>query len=155
MVGRDDFGFDHKENPLMTNDLKKGVLRGFRRASAVGAVPGVLDRGPLPISSKCRITRISFNTDNADEEIIDTVAELNEEVPAERVYWFRLEGVADTETLQELGEAFGLHPLALEDVVNTHQRCKVEDYASDCRCRGLYRSERYRTTPNLPESLCH
>jgi magnesium transporter len=128
MVGRDDFGFDHKENPLMSNDLKKGVLRGFRRASAVGAVPGVLDRGPLPISSKCRITRISFNTDNADEEIIDTVAELNEEVPAERVYWFRLEGVADTETLQELGEAFGLHPLALEDVVNTHQRCKVEDY---------------------------
>ena len=53
---------------------------------------------------------------------------MNEEVPAERVYWFRLEGVADTETLQELGEAFGLHPLALEDVVNTHQRCKVEDY---------------------------
>ena len=112
----------------MANDLKKGVLRGFRRASAVGAAPGILDRGPQPISSKCRITRISFNTDNADEEIIDTVAELNEEVPAERVYWFRLEGVADTETLQELGEAFGLHPLALEDVVNTHQRCKVEDY---------------------------
>jgi magnesium transporter len=53
---------------------------------------------------------------------------LNEEVPAERVYWFRVEGVADTQTLQDLGDAFGLHPLALEDVVNSHQRCKVEDY---------------------------
>lgn len=60
--------------------------------------------------------------------MIDTVGELNEEVPTERVYWFRLEGTADTETLQQLGEAFELHPLALEDVVNTHQRCKVEDY---------------------------
>ncbi len=107
---------------------KKGVLRGFRRATGIGAAPGTLDRGPEPISSKCRITRISFNVDNADEEVIDTVGELNEDVPAERTYWFRVEGVADTQTLQDLGEAFGLHPLALEDVVNSHQRCKVEDY---------------------------
>lgn len=107
---------------------KKGVLRAFRRSTGVGAVPGTLDRGPQPISSRCRITRISFNEQNADEEIIDTVGELNEEVPAERIYWFRLEGLADSSTLQDLGEAFGLHPLALEDVVNSHQRCKVEDY---------------------------
>lgn len=112
----------------MTTSPKKGVLRGFRRSTGVGAAPGTLDRGPQPISSKCRITRISFNVENADEEIIDTVGELNEEVPTERIYWFRLEGTAETETLQELGEAFGLHPLALEDVVNSHQRCKVEDY---------------------------
>jgi magnesium transporter len=112
----------------MVTTEKKGVLRGFRRSTGVGAAPGTLDRGPHPIPAQCRLTRISFNVDNADEEVIDTVAELNEEVPAERIYWFRLEGVANTETLQDLGEAFGLHALALEDVVNTHQRCKVEDY---------------------------
>ena len=112
----------------MATTEKKGALRGFRRATGVGAVPGTLDRGPHLIPSQCRLTRISFNIDNADEEVIDTVGELNEEVPTERIYWFRLEGVADTETLRDLGEAFGLHALALEDVVNTHQRCKVEDY---------------------------
>lgn len=112
----------------MPQGQKKGVLRGFRRATGVGATPGTIDRGPQPISSKCRITRISYNIDNAEEEVIDTVGELNEDVPVERVYWFRLEGIADTETLQQLGDAFGVHPLALEDVVNTHQRCKVEDY---------------------------
>jgi len=107
---------------------KKGVLHGFRRATGVGAAPGTIDRGPEPISSQCRITRISFNIENAEEEVIDTVGELNEDVPADRVYWFRLEGTVNTDTLQQLGDAFGLHPLALEDVVNTHQRCKVEDY---------------------------
>jgi len=112
----------------MSPESKHGLLRGFRRATGVGAVPGTIDRGPEPISAKCRITRISYNVDNADEEVIDTVGELNEDVPDGRIYWFRLEGVADTATLQDLGEAFGLHPLALEDVVNTHQRCKVEDY---------------------------
>jgi magnesium transporter len=112
----------------MSRSKTHGVLRAFRRSTGIGAAPGSIERGPEPISEKCRITRISFNRDNADEEIIDTVGELNEDVPADRVYWFRLEGVADAQTLTDLGEAFSLHPLALEDVVNTHQRCKVEDY---------------------------
>ena len=107
---------------------KHGVYKGFRRSTGIGALPGTIDRSAEPISEKCRLTRISYNAALAEEEVIDTVAELNEEVPEDRVYWFRLEGVADPETLRRLGEAFVIHPLALEDVVNTHQRCKVEDY---------------------------
>lgn len=112
----------------MTPISKHGVYRGFRRSAEIGALPGSIERSADPISEKCRLTRISYNATLAEEEVIDTVAELNEEVPEDRVYWFRLEGVADSEMLQRLGEAFELHPLALEDVVNTHQRCKVEDY---------------------------
>lgn len=112
----------------MTPASKHGVYRGFKRSTGIGALPGSIERGADPISSKCRITRISFNTALAEEEVIDTVAELHESVPEDRVYWFRVEGTADSETLRQLGDAFELHPLALEDVVNTHQRCKVEDY---------------------------
>jgi magnesium transporter len=112
----------------MTPTSKHGVYRGFKRSTGIGALPGTIERQADPISSKCRLTRISYNAALAEEEVIDTVAELNEEVPEDRVYWFRLEGTANSETLQRLGEAFELHPLALEDVVNTHQRCKVEDY---------------------------
>ena len=112
----------------MTPVSKHGVFRGFRRSTGIGALPGSIERGADSISEKCRITRISYNATVAEEEVIDTVAELNEDVPEDRVYWFRLEGTADPETLRRLGEAFKLHPLALEDVVNTHQRCKVEDY---------------------------
>ncbi len=32
--------------------------------------------------------------------------------------------------LAELGEAFGLHPLSLEDALNTHQRAKIEDFSN-------------------------
>ncbi|MCA9011108.1 MAG: magnesium/cobalt transporter CorA [Planctomycetaceae bacterium] len=112
----------------MTPASKHGVYRGFRRSTGVGALPGSTERETAPISEKCRLTRISYNVTLAEEEVIDTVAELNEDVPEDRVYWFRLEGIADPETLRRLGEAFEIHPLALEDVVNTHQRCKVEDY---------------------------
>ncbi len=37
-------------------------------------------------------------------------------------------GLGDTEVVARLGELFGLHPLALEDVLNNHQRSKVELY---------------------------
>ncbi len=36
--------------------------------------------------------------------------------------------MGDAETFKEIGDQFGLHPLALEDAVNLRQRAKTEDY---------------------------
>ncbi|RFC42930.1 MAG: magnesium transporter [Verrucomicrobia bacterium] len=44
------------------------------------------------------------------------------------VLWVELDGLSDIGTIQELGDRFGLHPLALEDVLNLGQRPKVEPY---------------------------
>ena len=42
--------------------------------------------------------------------------------------WLDVVGLADSETLTALAERYDIHPLAMEDVVNTHQRPKVEAY---------------------------
>ena len=42
--------------------------------------------------------------------------------------WINVEGLGDAGTIEQFGELFGLHRLALEDTVNVHQRAKVEDY---------------------------
>jgi magnesium transporter len=44
------------------------------------------------------------------------------------VTWINVEGVHQIDLLERLGECFGLHPLVLEDIANTGQRPKVEDY---------------------------
>jgi len=44
------------------------------------------------------------------------------------VSWIDIAGLHDTELLAEFGEHFGLHPLVLEDILNTHQRPKLEEY---------------------------
>jgi magnesium transporter len=46
------------------------------------------------------------------------------------VAWVDVHGLGDEKTLLELGELFGLHRLALEDVVNVVQRPKVEDFGA-------------------------
>lgn len=44
------------------------------------------------------------------------------------VSWIQVQGVNDAALIERLGEHFGLHPLLLEDVMNTDQRPKIEDY---------------------------
>jgi len=44
------------------------------------------------------------------------------------VVWINVEGVHDVALLEKLAPAFGLHPLVVEDIANTSQRPKIEDY---------------------------
>jgi len=44
------------------------------------------------------------------------------------VIWVNVDGLGDADAVRKIGEIFGLHPLALEDVINVHQRPKVEPY---------------------------
>ncbi len=44
------------------------------------------------------------------------------------VTWISVDGVHDGDLIQAIGDALGIHPLTLEDVLNTRQRPKFEDY---------------------------
>lgn len=63
--------------------------------------------------------------------------------------WTDVCGLQDTALIGRLGQAYGVHPLALEDVLDTHQRAKMESYEDhvffilhrlhfDAECRELY-----------------
>jgi magnesium transporter len=44
------------------------------------------------------------------------------------VTWINVDGLHQVEILEKLGEYYGFHPLMLEDILNTDQRPKMEDY---------------------------
>jgi magnesium transporter len=44
------------------------------------------------------------------------------------VSWLNITGVEDAELLERIGEEFGIHPVVLEDIQNTVQRPKMEEY---------------------------
>jgi magnesium transporter len=44
------------------------------------------------------------------------------------VTWINIDGLHQIEILEKIGECYGLHPLVLEDILNTDQRPKMEDY---------------------------
>ena len=76
-----------------------------------------------------RIQIIEYDKDSLEEREITDLAELAEHFDSRKVTWINIDGLGDVEALTFLGERFNLHPLALEDVLNTGQRPKVEHTA--------------------------
>jgi magnesium transporter len=101
-------------------------MHAFRHRHPAGTSPGTLishaDAGP-PV-----IRAMVYGPDGLDEIAVDGVAELAELRGREGVLWIDVVGVGDADTVAALGEMFQLHRLALEDVINVHQRPKVEEY---------------------------
>lgn len=75
-----------------------------------------------------QIQIIGYGADGFAETACADLSDLAAPAPAPAVRWINVDGLADIPTLQQIGTMFGLHPLALEDTVNLHQRPKVETY---------------------------
>ncbi len=98
----------------------------FRTHVKPGTAPGTLQ--PRPGASASRLSVSAYGPDRLVEERIEDVSALDGFLEAWPTTWVNVDGLGDTDVLRRLGERFGLHPLALEDVVNLGQRPKVEAY---------------------------
>jgi magnesium transporter len=106
------------------------TMRKVRR-SAPGSPPGTVSP-PEPTALATRIDVVAYGPEALiEEEGVDVarLAELREAGPENwPVIWIDVLGLADNQALSDLCALFDLHPLVIEDVVNTGQRPKIEDY---------------------------
>jgi magnesium transporter len=100
--------------------------RSRQRPITPGAAPGTLTIDPEAPKPVIRV--IAYGPDEVTEQLVTQPAELAAYMDAWPVTWINVDGLGDEETLRTLGEHFGLHRLALEDVVSLGQRPKVEPY---------------------------
>jgi magnesium transporter len=98
-----------------------------KRHPAAGARPGtlVLPEGAVPP----KIHVIRYDHDQVEEIEVDDSAKLRALVVDGKITWIDVQGVGDEAVLRRIAEDFGIHLLALEDVVNAPQRPKIEEYA--------------------------
>ncbi len=74
------------------------------------------------------ITLLDYDKDNLVIHRLDSVSDLLPYKNTDSVTWVVIEGLADINLISQLGQAFGIHPLVLEDILNTHQRPKLDEY---------------------------
>lgn len=74
------------------------------------------------------ISLIQYDQETIFEGQFDTIEDLLQRYDPAKVNWINIDGLGDVELLRKLGDHFHFHPLALEDVLNTSQRPKVEQY---------------------------
>ena len=93
-------------------------------------VPGTAPATLVPRGDKEPvISFIQYDADGFEEQRVASIDAVFACRDTDKISWINIEGLGDIEVLQELGVHFGLHPLALEDVLHVGQRPKVEAYA--------------------------
>jgi len=75
-----------------------------------------------------QVTILEYDELRFREQDVETIEECLPSRDALTVTWINVHGLHGVEVLERVGDCFGLHPLVLEDILNTNQRPKVEDF---------------------------
>src|SRR5262245_23599931 len=98
-----------------------------KRSKKSGLPPGTIVHIGERKSEKVRITEFHYSADRCDERQVNQ-PDLLGPPSDESVVWIDIGGVHRLDVLETFGKQFGLHPLILEDIANTDQRPKLDDY---------------------------
>ena len=99
-----------------------------KRSRKAGLPPGTPVHLGERKSETTRLTLLHYNEQRVVEQECKTAQECLALRDTPGVSWINVTGLHEVETLAQFGDAFGLHPLVLEDILNTDQRPKLEDY---------------------------
>ncbi len=117
------------ETPSAPTDVVKPKAKR-RRSRKAGLPPGTLVQVGETRSGPITLTLIQYNADHHQERPIHNVEEIPALLNENVVSWLNVSGLHDLGLIEKLGAAFQLHPLVLEDIVNTEQRPKGDDYGT-------------------------
>ncbi len=85
-----------------------------------------------PAAPKPRITAIGYGGEGDcahEERTLADSSEIREFRARHQRIWINVDGLGDADAIRAIGDEFGLHKLALEDVLSTRQRPKVDIFA--------------------------
>ncbi len=80
------------------------------------------------MEKETEISIIDYDPENYQEIQIKNVEECFVYKDKSTVSWINIMGLSNTDVIERIGKGFNLHPLVIEDVLNIHQRPKLEDY---------------------------
>ncbi len=102
--------------------------RSRRSIKKAGASPGTLVHIGEQKAEKVRITLFDYERDRFEEKELPTIEAALSYKDKPSVSWINIDGIHRVDILEKIGARFDLHPLVLEDILNTTQRPKLENH---------------------------
>lgn len=112
----------------MSNKRRRRRENPAHRRLPVGTAPGTLVADPAARATTLRV--IAYGPRGCVERSETDPAAVRAYRDEWPNVWVDVVGLGDVDIIRGVGEQFGLHLLALEDVLNPHQRPKLEDFES-------------------------
>lgn len=94
----------------------------------VGLIPGA----PVYLGKKenrnIELEIFNYCIDSFSENKINNIKEVSNFLKSDEISWININGLSNIDAIKYLGEQFEFHPLLIEDIVNTQQRPKLDEY---------------------------
>ena len=105
-------------------------MRKRNKTSAkFGQDPGTIFYvGDTAKDTPVKLGLIEYKDKFFEETALDHIGSCDHQADKNTVKWLNVDGVHNSQTIADIGKKFNLHPLLLEDVANTQQRPKIEEY---------------------------
>ena len=105
------------------------MARFFKKREEIkGLSPGSLVFIGNKKVENVRIRVIDYDGTQLKEDELKEIAEGAEFKRTNTVTWINVDGLHDLSLMKEIGDTFDLHPLLMEDILNTGQRPKIEEF---------------------------
>lgn len=109
--------------------MKKRIKKKKKsKKVSVNQIPGKVVYVGEKSTQQAQIEVFEFTKDFLDFKKLEKVEDAFGYKETNKVAWINYSGLTHTNEVEKLGQHFGLHPLLLEDIVNTRQRPKIEIY---------------------------
>ncbi|MFH1945220.1 MAG: magnesium/cobalt transporter CorA [Acidobacteriota bacterium] len=123
-----------RKNGLLPFKRKKknsasSLSRALRnRSTKIGQSPGTVVFVGEKKTKEVKISYMDYHPDHLEEKAGCSIEDCLSLSSHPSVSWINVSGVHDVTVIEEIGKAFELHPLILEEIVFTEQRPKFEDF---------------------------
>lgn len=106
----------------MTEDSTKKI------SNKAGLPPGALIHVGRRKVEHVKISVIEYDVDHFSELKCEAPLDCLTFKESNAISWINIDGLHDPELIDHIGKQFSMHPLLIEDILNTHHRPKMEEY---------------------------
>lgn len=99
-----------------------------KRSTKTGLPPGELIHIGEKKTEKAIITILDYDEEHFEEKEAKNIEECFPFKDKPTITWINIDGLHQVDIIEKIGKEFGFHPLLLEDILNTEQRPKIEDF---------------------------
>ena len=103
--------------------------------------------GDIP-ASEMKLSYINYNSDSAETKDVSSIDEVIKLKDDSKMLWINVSGLKDIESIKRLGESLEIHPLTIEDILQTEQQAKMEIF-------DKYRFLLVKTIMQKKNTFCH
>ncbi|VVB52012.1 Cobalt/magnesium transport protein CorA [uncultured archaeon] len=99
-----------------------------KRSIKTGLPPGSLIHIGERKAERVRIRILDYDENQFEEKEAKTIEECFPFKDKPTTTWINIDGLHQVDIIEKIGKKFDFHPLLLEDILNTEQRPKIEDF---------------------------